>query len=224
MGVVRLSRPRAYPLLRFGSLGLGLAVLAVGLAGPFGGASGAGHLTPAVIPTGTVLAANLTINGAPTIGATSASNAITVSLATPLQFNFSWTGRGGKFAVPTAVPVQTARLEFKFLGEVVFTKDQVSSNPFATVSGSMTSSLDLGGDRYLVEGVYLLKASLLTSDGSVGWSQAVYLRFTAAYHLTAVNLGLGGLVVAELYSIATIGSAKGAAAAAATPSTRRGGP
>jgi hypothetical protein len=213
---------RRTPPLLAASLGFGIALVGLLCLGPsLAGGNPAGFV-PAAIPTNTFLAANVSVDGQPSALANTASGAISVSVLTPVVFNFSWAGHGGKFALPAVFPVKTARLVFEYFGGPVFTKDQVSSSPFSTVTGSMASTVDLGQDRYLVEGDYLVQASILTANGSTVWTQNIYLKISAPHHLTAANLGLGGLVVAELYSVATIGSAKGGAAAAAT-AVRRGG-
>jgi len=178
-------------------LGLSLLLLPVAAGGPAPLVRPSGVTFPS---PGTGIVATVFWNGAPAAPAHSASSAISTSFANTARVEFTWawggSGLGATFAIGEA------RLNLIFLGQPAWTTGEVFQPARAAAFGSYNQSVDLTGDRYLLEGLYEVQVILFSDSHTEVWSETFFLHAEAPYHLTAVNLGLVGLAaysVAELF-------------------------
>lgn len=206
----------AIVLLAFGLLLLGV-VAPARAAAPAGPASAP---RPDIVPVPTQLLANISWNGIATANATTPSKAIAVDFSQTIAMRFSWTLLRGT-AGGTVSPITAARLELVYLGQAVYTKDEVSSAPLPPSLGSINMSVDLSTDRYLIAGIYAMNASLLGQNGTTDFSEIFYVSASPPLHLVASTVGLGGLLLYELYATVTVGPHAATAAASASARFRR---
>ncbi len=164
-----------------------------------GARAAAGHATASETANfaGTVL-----WNGAATASATSPSSAIQTSFGqvATVTFSWSWTGSG---APPFGV--SNNRLHVLFFGVSVFTKDQAFQPAKSAATGSYALTSDLTSSRYLLEGIFLLDAQIISDAGKIVWSETFYVLVTEPYHLVAANIGLAALAIYEVVQLVRVG-------------------
>lgn len=193
--------PRPFPLAVAAVVLLALALNMGGLAGP------ARAQSPSSTPGSPATVVNMTtlFDGTPTAGHTSPSTAIATTFDRPFALQIDWSAHGGALGRPILVTVDGARATIPLLGQPIVTQEVDEQSPVATPSGSLNATLGFTQDRYLVEGVYLVQVTLLGPNGTNEASQSFYIHVTAPYHLVALNVALGALILYELYAVLTIG-------------------
>jgi hypothetical protein len=176
------------------------------------------HSTPAARPAsltplsgasplaGGGLDANVLWNGVPTAPASSPSSAIGTSFGNLVTLWFSWGWTAGSLlpAVP-GYGIAHAQLRVLYLGQSVWMKDLQLEPPRDATFGAVNLTSDLTSSQYLLEGVYLVEADLVSDNRGQVWSEQFYVHVTAPNHLTAANLGLGALAVYEVVQLARVG-------------------
>jgi hypothetical protein len=150
----------------------------------------------------TGFSASASWNGASIASASTPSTAITTSFGSPVAVNFTWFSGPGvtePFAITDAV------VHILYLGQQAWTKDQAFTPPMSAGTGSYSLSSDLTESRYLVEGLFLIQADLLSNTNGTVWSQSFYVNVLAPYHFTVAALALGIIGLYELVSLARVG-------------------
>jgi hypothetical protein len=179
---------------------LGLLVLLP--TGAMGAARGSStHAETSASPAAGSFAANVTWNGVNVNTAGSASSALSIDFSKSADVKFNWT------ATPLPVGVigpNDARLQMIYFGFALSTRDVINTGtqPVTRLDMNWTP----GAIVYVLEGVYEIKASLLTPNGSTLWSENFFVKASAPFSiLAALPIILIVLVVWELYSVARSG-------------------
>jgi hypothetical protein len=153
-------------------------------------------------PGSPIFSANASWNGHPVAAATAAANAIPTSFGAPVTIQFRW---GCQMVTGCGYGITDAVLHVLYLGQVVWTKDQAFSPATPAFQGEYNLTSDLTASKYLVEGLFLVQAILLTNAPGASWSQSFYVHVTATDHLTVATVGLGVLAVYEVASLLLVG-------------------
>ncbi len=154
----------------------------------------------AALPSG--LSGSVLWNGVPTTPADSPSSAIATSFGTVVTLGYSWAWLG---TAPAGYGITHAQLRVLFLGQSVWTKDlQLEPARNATL-GAVNLTSDLTSSQYLLEGVYIVEADLVSDNQGQVWSEQFYVHVQAPNHLTAAGIGLGALAVYEVVQLARVG-------------------
>ncbi len=143
-----------------------------------------------------------TWNGRSIANANAPSAAFAYGYVAPAAATFHWEGPAGTGNVGS---IASARIQIVYLGLPLYTRSEISTSPLPSTNGWLNMSYDLRGDRYLVQGLLLLDAALLNTNGTTVWSETFYVRLTAPYNLVAATAGLLALGAVELYFVATVG-------------------
>ncbi|MCI4356964.1 MAG: hypothetical protein L3K18_07485 [Thermoplasmata archaeon] len=180
---------------------LGVTALSMAPVAHIGGAPGAARTADqAATP---IFSASAAWNGHPVAFATSAGHAISTSFGAPVTIEFQWNCPG---TTGCGFGITDAILHVLYLGQVVWTKDQGFSSPgMPAVQGQYNLTSDLTGSKYLVEGLFLVQAVLLTNGGGGSWSQSFYVQVSAPNHVTVAVIGLGVLALYEVTALLRVG-------------------
>jgi len=182
-------------LLLVAALGL-LVLLPTGTMGASSGPSSPVVVSAAAGP-GSVTA-NVTWNGVNVNTAGGASSALSIDFSKSANVTFTWNTPTG------AVNPTDARLEMIYFGFALSTRDVVNTGTAVVHFAVMTWTP--GALVYVLEGVYEIKASLLTPNGSSVWSENFFVRASAPLSIfAALPIILIALIVWELYSVARSG-------------------
>jgi hypothetical protein len=149
-----------------------------------------------------IFSANASWNGHPAAPATTAANAIPTSFGAPVTIQFRW---GCTMFTGCGYGITHAVLHVLYLGQVVWTKDQAFSPATPAFEGEYNLTSDLTASKYLVEGLFLVQAILLTNADGASWSQSFYVHVAATDHLTVATVGLGVLAAYEVASLLLVG-------------------
>ncbi|MGA7924298.1 MAG: hypothetical protein WCA77_10025 [Thermoplasmata archaeon] len=147
-----------------------------------------------------VIDARFTFNGIGVTHASTPANAISAVWETPFNATYTWPANGS--AAP--VGVQSAVLQIWYFGAVIASRSEALTGS-AQTSGTIHLTSDYSQNRYLIEGLFALKADLDSSNGSILWSQSFYIHITEVYDLVITNVGLVALLLYEIYAIVTAG-------------------
>jgi hypothetical protein len=142
----------------------------------------------------------VTWNGADVAKANDFASAMTISFNSPVDVRYYWNSAGHP------VTVGTARLQMFYFGVALSTRDVVENNPVATTTGTIDMAWDPGILQYVLEGTYLVTASLIAPNGTTLWSENLWVHESAPYSVLAVIPGILILIgLYELYVVATSG-------------------
>lgn len=150
----------------------------------------------------------VTADGHATSGAGSVGSAVQLSLDHPVNVTFTYATGTGPGA---GLSVGVARLQLIVFGVVAGAKEVDLSDVHRATSGAVSVIGDYSYAKYLIEGVYLMHAVLLDPNGSTLFSESFYVKVHAAYDLTVITVAFGVLLLYELYTVATLASARSVA-------------
>ena len=204
------------------AVALGLLLLApIGaLAAPTGGATVTAQ--PAQSPSG--ITASATWNGVNIATANTSSAAFHLGFNGAVTIVYTWSQ-----SLLTAAPwsINDARLQIFYFGFALGTRDIVTTTGQA--SGTLTmGNWSTGALQYVIEGTFLLTASLLATNGTTAWSQSFWVDISAPFYILAVlPLVLALIAIYEIYALCCSGkhvsmnqgTKPGTGAAATTPAT-----
>ncbi len=146
----------------------------------------------------------VTWNGVAVSHASDFASAMTISFNQAVDIRYYWNTTG------SPVTVGTARLQMFYFGVALSTRDVVEENPVATTAGTIDMSWDPGVLQYVLEGTYLVTASLLAPNGTTLWSQNFWVHESAPYSVLAVIPIILLLIgVYELFVVVTSGKYAG---------------
>ena len=148
------------------------------------------------------LIATVTWNGANIATANSSSSAFSLAPGGQAQVVYTWSQ-----PVLSVSPwlVDDARLQIFYLGIAVGTRDI-----YLTTGGSSgtvdMSNWTYGPLQYLLEGTFLLTASLLAKNGTAAWSESFWVNITAPFYLlAAMPIILLLIAIYEIYALCVSG-------------------
>ena len=180
-----------------------MAVLCIPVGLPGATAAAVGTAASASIPPPlAVFTASVLWNGVDAGRANSPSSAIAASIGDVVTVTFLWNWSGAG-AAPYSI--SNLRLHVLFFSQSVYTKDQAFNPARAPTNGSFDLTSDLTASRYLLEGIFLISAEIVSDSSGTVWSEQFYVHVTAPYHLVAATLGLGALLVYELVQLVRVG-------------------
>jgi hypothetical protein len=206
---VRDRRPNGLRRRAGLSVALGLALL---LPAVFGLASAPARASPGPAAgsctspvSGNGLFANVTWNGVDVCTARDPSNALSIQFEVAANVLFAWSVSSPHGTGAATVLVSDARLQMMYIGFALSTRDVIRNGATATASGSVPLNWTPSALNYVIAGLYLVKASLL-SNGAAIWNESFYVHATAPFAiLAAFPLILVVLIIYELYAVARSG-------------------
>ncbi len=148
--------------------------------------------------------ATVTWNGQNVAGAGTAASAIPTSFGDPASVVFSWS-QGGPSLLSASESVSSVQLHVVYLGQQVWSRDQVFQPADARAIDNTTLGADLTSGQYLIEGVYEVTAQIVSVGNGTLWSENFFLHVTAPDQLTLATVGLALIAAYELYSLARVG-------------------
>lgn len=167
------------------------------------------------------IVATVTWNGANIATANTSSSAFSLAPGGQAQVVYNWSQ-----PVLSLAPwlVDDARLQIFYLGIAVGTRDIYLTNGGSSGTVDM-SNWTYGPLQYLLEGTFLLTASLLAKNGTTAWSESFWVDITAPFYLlAAMPIILLLIAIYEIYALCVSGkNARPPKAAATPPSTPGGG-
>lgn len=164
-------------------------------------------------------------DGHPTAGASSVSSAVVISLNKPVNVTFTYATATGTGLAASGISVGVARLQLIVFGVAAGVKELDLSNVHPSTSGTISVIGDYSYAQYLIEGVYLMHAFLFDPNGSTLYSESFYVKVHATYDLTVITVAFAVLLLYEVYTVATLGSARSVANLVKSAETvRKGGP
>jgi hypothetical protein len=168
-----------------------------------GFASAIGPVRPGATASTSGFQASATWNGRSVDSASTVGTAFPYSFSSPATVQFHWFTTG---PVPSGVgSISEAKLIVEFLSLPSYTKDELVTPPQPASAGQISMTYDLSADRYILQGLFLLQAALMNSNGSTVWAQNFYIHVTAPYELTVATVGLLAIFVLEIYLVVTVG-------------------
>ncbi|MGA8303346.1 MAG: hypothetical protein WA547_04195 [Thermoplasmata archaeon] len=181
------------------SIVLALFIGTVGGAGAVPNSDRSVAVIPALTTVG--LAANASWNGVNITTATSPSSAFHISFNGAVNIYYSWRQPGS--ASPWSI--NDARLQIFYFGFALATRDITQS--VGGTSGNLTmGNWNTGALEYILEGSYLLKASLIATNGTTAWSQSFWVNVAAPFSiLAALPIILILIAIYEVYELLTSG-------------------
>jgi len=151
------------------------------------------------------LSANASWDGTNISTASTASSAFHISFGGSVNVYYSWRQPTGLAGGSAPWSINDARLQIFYFGFALGTRD-ITLSAGQTSGNISMSNWNTGPLEYVLEGLFLLTASLLAPNGTTAWSQSFWVDVAAAFYvLAALPIVLLLLGVYELYSIATVG-------------------
>lgn len=144
--------------------------------------------------------ARFTFNGVGVAKASTPTNAISAVWETPFNATYTWPATG----TSAPVGVQSAVLQIWYFGAVIASRSEALTGS-AQTSGTIHLTSDYSQNRYLIQGLFALKADLDSANGTVLWSQSFYIQIMEPYDLVITNVGLVILIIYEIYAVVTSG-------------------
>jgi len=168
------------------------------LAAPSGGAT----RTVSATPSAGGLVAKATWNGVNILTANTSSSAFQISFNGAVTINYTWSSPVGAAA---GYSINDARLQIFYFGFALATRD--ITRTVGESSGNLVmGNWSTGPLQYILEGTYLLIASLLDTNGTTAWSQSFWVDSSAPFYiLAALPLVLILLAVFEVYALCCSG-------------------
>ena len=189
-----------------------LALLIVAPAGAWASSSSGVGRTIQVNPASAGFTGSATWNGINIQTASSTSSAFQIHFNGVVNILYNWTSGVGA----AAYLINDARLQIFYFGFALATRDIVTT-PGAS-SGSIVMNWTTGPLQYILEGSYLLTASLLATNGTTAWSQSFWVNVAAPFYILAIlPIVLILIAIYEFYAVATVGKQ------AALKSQKKGG-
>jgi len=146
-----------------------------------------------------VFTGSVTWNGVDVSTASTVSSAFAIDFSAAAHLVYYWNST-------TPATINDARLQMFYFGFAVATRDVYVSNPSTNQTGLVHldwTPLSIG---YVLEGVYLLTASILASNGTTMWSENFYVKGNALYGILAViPIVLILLLIYEVYALVRSG-------------------
>lgn len=135
------------------------------------------------------------------------SSAITTTLGGPVDLLYNWSSSVEVGGSPLLYTINDARLQMFYFGFALSSRDVLVNDSIPTVAGSISMDwVPPSVLHYVIEGTFLLTASLLAPNGTTMWSQNFYVDASAPLSIGAVVpviLVLIGLY--EVYALLTSG-------------------
>jgi hypothetical protein len=162
---------------------------------------------PAVTVTATPASGGLTAtavwNGVNVVTANTTSAAFHISFNGAVNIVYNWTqgiGTGAGWSI------NDARLQIFYFGFALATRDITST--VGQRSGSLLmGNWSTGPLQYILEGTYLLTASLLATNSTTAWSQSFWVDVAAPFSILAILPIVLILIAAyEIYALCCSGS------------------
>jgi hypothetical protein len=191
-----------------GWVALGLVAVALLASFPLGaaatpssGARLAVHIGPSVGP----LTASALWNGVNIVTADTTTSAFRISFGNSVDVNYTWSQSVGAAGPGTPWSINDARLQIFYFGFALGTRDITTTT--GQTSGNITmSNWNTGPLEYVVEGTFMLTASLIATNGTTAWSQNFWVDVSAAFYiLAALPIVLVLIGIYEIYNLATVG-------------------
>ncbi|HEV2231606.1 MAG TPA: hypothetical protein VGS18_05425 [Thermoplasmata archaeon] len=184
-----------------GSLALVAILLLSGSGSSLGAVPRGAHLSVDASASPGPLQVTVTWNGADLRSAVSDASALAVDFSSTITLRYHWSTPSGGYNI------STARLQMIYFGFPIANRDVVESNPRLATNGTFVMGWQPGALTYLLEGTYLLKASLLSAANATVWNENFFVHASAAYDIGAV-IPILLLVIAayELFALFTSGS------------------
>lgn len=184
-----------------GSLALVAILFLSGSGSAIGGAPRGTRLSVDASAMPGPLQVTVTWNGADLRSAVSDASALAVDFSSTITLRYHWSTPTGGYNI------STARLQMIYFGFAIANRDVVESNPRLATNGTFVMGWQPGALTYLLEGTYLLKASLLSAANATVWSENFFVHASAAYDIGAVIPILLLMIAAyELFALFTSGS------------------
>ncbi|MGA8543417.1 MAG: hypothetical protein WB947_07785, partial [Thermoplasmata archaeon] len=159
------------------------------------------HVGPSVGP----LTATAVWNGVNVVTADTVNSAFHITFGNSVNVNYTWSQNTGVGGPGAAWSINDARLQIFYFGFALGTRD-VTTTVGQTSGTIFMSNWNTGALEYIVEGTFMLTASLIATNGTTAWSQSFWVDVAAAYYiLAALPIVLILIAIYEIYNVATVG-------------------
>jgi hypothetical protein len=147
------------------------------------------------------LVANASWNGLNITTAGSPSSAFHISFNGAVNIYYYWSQTGS--ASPWSI--NDARLQIFYFGFALATRD-ITQSVGSTSGNLVMGNWNTGALEYILEGSYLLKASLIATNGTTAWSQSFWVNVAAPFSiLAALPIILILIAIYEVFELLTSG-------------------
>jgi hypothetical protein len=178
-----------------------LAVVVIAPIGALAAPSNAPAVSVVAGPASGGITATAVWNGVnvATANTTSAAFHISFNGAVNILYNWSQPGTAGGWSI------NDARLQIFYFGFALATRD-ITATSGRTSGSLLMGNWSTGPLQYILEGTYLLTASLLATNSTTAWSQSFWVDVAAPYSILAI-LPIVLLVIAvyEAYALCCSG-------------------
>ena len=192
----------------------GLAVLVLAPLGAWASPPASDRVTLVAQPASGSLNVTVTFAGMNIGNASTQSSAFHMSFGGSVNVLYTWSQPliGG---APWSI--YDARLQIFYFGFALGTRD------ISTQTGQTRGSLPMGNWstgplQYVLEGTFLLTASLIATNGTTAWSQSFWVDIAAPFYILALlPIILVVIAIYEVYALLTVGKHAALGKGATTP-------
>ena len=158
--------------------------------------------TIAATPASGPITATVTWDGVNIATANTTSSAFHISFNGAVNLLYSWSQ---PVLTAAAWSVNDARLQIFYFGFALGTRD-ITTTVGRTTGSIVMGNWSTGPLQYILEGTYMLTASLIATNGSTAWSQSFWVDVAAPFYILAVlPLVLVLIAIYEVYALCCSG-------------------